>query len=176
MSSVLSYFDKLIYPMKSQKCSLHFKSNIVFNMRKLLLILGLSFSRRNLRKVFVFPLTSKCKETAQSCRCYCVIWPLDVTQMCSPLNVFVLLFSRMALMKVLNSRPETPYSQPAPLHVRILKVCDQLRVVSWEFRDGTAKPLTTQSNKVAPSQMGRLWTRSPSSKNSPQQSSRGRPL
>ncbi|CAI5652974.1 unnamed protein product [Oreochromis niloticus] len=55
----------------------------------------------------------------------------------------------MALMKLLNTRPDTPYFRPPPLHFRVLRSCDQLRVTSWDFTDGTAKPLITKKNKVA---------------------------
>ncbi|XP_042073611.1 uncharacterized protein LOC121813779, partial [Haplochromis burtoni] len=55
----------------------------------------------------------------------------------------------MALTKLLNNRPDTPYSRPPPLHMKILKSCDQLRVTSWDFKDGTPTPLMTKKNTIA---------------------------
>ncbi|CAI5670241.1 unnamed protein product [Oreochromis niloticus] len=54
----------------------------------------------------------------------------------------------MALTKLLNNRPDTPYFRPPPLHFRILNSCDQQKVISWDFKDETAKALTTKRNKV----------------------------
>ncbi|XP_005465040.2 uncharacterized protein LOC102076789 [Oreochromis niloticus] len=55
----------------------------------------------------------------------------------------------MALTKLLNNRPDTPYFRPPPLHMKILKSCDQLRVTSWDFKDGTATPLISKKNTIA---------------------------
>ncbi|XP_026037851.1 uncharacterized protein LOC113030538 [Astatotilapia calliptera] len=55
----------------------------------------------------------------------------------------------MALTKLLNNRPDTPYFRPPPLHIKILKSCDQLKVISWDFKDATPKPLMTKTNTIA---------------------------
>ncbi|XP_039457361.1 uncharacterized protein LOC120434039, partial [Oreochromis aureus] len=60
----------------------------------------------------------------------------------------IFLNPRMALTKLLNNRPDTPYFRPPPLHFRILNSCDQQKVISWDFKDETAKALTTKRNKV----------------------------
>ncbi|XP_039469061.1 uncharacterized protein LOC120440487 [Oreochromis aureus] len=55
----------------------------------------------------------------------------------------------MALMKLINNRPETPYFRPPPIHIRVLKCCEQLKVITWDVQDGGVKPLSTKKNKVA---------------------------
>ncbi|XP_039458961.1 uncharacterized protein LOC120434720 [Oreochromis aureus] len=55
----------------------------------------------------------------------------------------------MALRKLTDNRPETPYFRPPPVHIRVLKCCDQLKVISWDIKDGGVKPLLTKKNKVA---------------------------
>ncbi|CAI5657491.1 uncharacterized protein LOC102081402 [Oreochromis niloticus] len=55
----------------------------------------------------------------------------------------------MALRKLTDNRPETPYFRPPPIHIRVLKCCDQLKVISWDIQDGGVKPLLTKKNKVA---------------------------
>ncbi|XP_025756559.1 uncharacterized protein LOC109195863 isoform X1 [Oreochromis niloticus] len=56
---------------------------------------------------------------------------------------------RMALMRLINSHPETPYFRPPPLHVRVLKVSEQARVIKWDVKEGVAKPITKKCNMVA---------------------------
>lgn len=55
----------------------------------------------------------------------------------------------MALMRLINCRPETPYFRPPPLHVRVLKVCEQPRVIKWDVKEGVPKPITKKCNMVA---------------------------
>ncbi|XP_076732199.1 uncharacterized protein LOC143413288 [Maylandia zebra] len=55
----------------------------------------------------------------------------------------------MALRKLTDNRPETPYFRPPPIHIRVLKCCDQLKVISWVTEDGEVKALSTKKNKVA---------------------------
>ncbi|CAI5685400.1 unnamed protein product [Oreochromis niloticus] len=55
----------------------------------------------------------------------------------------------MTLMRLINSRPETPYFRPPPLHVRVLKVCEQARVIKWDVKEGVAKPISKKCNMVA---------------------------
>ncbi|CAI5645222.1 unnamed protein product [Oreochromis niloticus] len=63
--------------------------------------------------------------------------------------LFCCFFSRMALRKLTTNRPETPYFRPPPIHIRVLKFGDQLRVISWDLQDGVVKPLLTKRNKMA---------------------------
>ncbi|CAI5677345.1 unnamed protein product [Oreochromis niloticus] len=55
----------------------------------------------------------------------------------------------MALMQLISNRPETPYFRPPPLHICVLKICEQPRVISWDVKEGVAKPLTKKCNNVA---------------------------
>lgn len=56
----------------------------------------------------------------------------------------------MALRKVLHSRPDTPFSRPPPLHITVLAIMDQAKVLSWVFDEsGEARPAVTKNNKIA---------------------------
>ncbi|CAJ1057744.1 hypothetical protein KUCAC02_037001 [Xyrichtys novacula] len=55
----------------------------------------------------------------------------------------------MALRKLLDSRPPTPYFKLPPLHVVFLKIEDSPRVVSWAFGESSATPTCTKLNKMA---------------------------
>ncbi|KAI4786621.1 hypothetical protein KUCAC02_037001 [Chaenocephalus aceratus] len=55
----------------------------------------------------------------------------------------------MALIKLLTTSPDTPYFRPTPLHVQVLKVEDQPRVVTWEFNENMARAATIKHNRVA---------------------------
>ncbi|XP_031140798.1 uncharacterized protein LOC116039861 [Sander lucioperca] len=56
----------------------------------------------------------------------------------------------MALQKVLSERPQTPYSRPPPLHVTVVAMKDERRVVSWGFDDesGEAKAVLMKENRL----------------------------
>ncbi|KAK9535975.1 hypothetical protein VZT92_005800 [Zoarces viviparus] len=53
----------------------------------------------------------------------------------------------MALRKLLSSKPEGPYSKPPPLHICVVGLKDQARVLSWEF-EGKPKPASIKQNAV----------------------------
>ncbi|RVE63508.1 hypothetical protein OJAV_G00136890 [Oryzias javanicus] len=55
----------------------------------------------------------------------------------------------MALSTILNERKETPYYRPPNLHICILKIKEEERVVAWDFTDASASPATTKTNRVA---------------------------
>lgn len=52
-------------------------------------------------------------------------------------------------MRLISNHPETPYFQPPPLHISVLKPCDQLRVISWDGKEGVTEDVITKCNKVA---------------------------
>lgn len=62
----------------------------------------------------------------------------------------------MALMQLINTRPETPYFRPPALHVCVLKVSEQARVTKWDINEGVAKAVTTKRNKVAALSDGKM--------------------
>ncbi|CAJ1057893.1 hypothetical protein KUCAC02_037001 [Xyrichtys novacula] len=55
----------------------------------------------------------------------------------------------MALRKLLDTQPATPYSKLPPLHVVFLKIEDTPRVVSWSFEESSASPVCVKQNKTA---------------------------
>ncbi|XP_042264214.1 uncharacterized protein LOC121895268 [Thunnus maccoyii] len=55
----------------------------------------------------------------------------------------------MALKKLLWTQPDTPYCKPPPIHMCVLKLEDQPRVVAWDFQDNKARAATIKNNKVA---------------------------
>lgn len=55
----------------------------------------------------------------------------------------------MTLRKLIVSRPDTPYFRPPPLQIRVLKMGDQVRVITFDVKEGVAKPLITKYNKLA---------------------------
>lgn len=59
----------------------------------------------------------------------------------------------MALIKSIGNRNEMPYFQPPPLHIRVLKMCDQLRVITWDVKEGVAKPLITKLAAITDGEM-----------------------
>ncbi|KAK2837038.1 hypothetical protein Q5P01_014250 [Channa striata] len=54
----------------------------------------------------------------------------------------------MALQRLLSTRPEVPYFKPPPLHVSVLAIRDQPRVLAWEFQESSAKAAIIKNNKV----------------------------
>ncbi|KAI3357223.1 hypothetical protein L3Q82_015680 [Scortum barcoo] len=52
----------------------------------------------------------------------------------------------MALQKLLRTLPETPYSRPPPLHVSVVALKEQPRVVSWLFDEDSVRPSVTKKN------------------------------
>lgn len=42
-----------------------------------------------------------------------------------------------------------PYFHPPPLHIRVLKLGDQVRVITWDLKEGVAEPHIPKCNKVA---------------------------
>ncbi|XP_047245806.1 uncharacterized protein LOC124883026 [Girardinichthys multiradiatus] len=71
---------------------------------------------------------------------------------------FYVFSSRMALAKLLNSHPETPYRHLPPLHVSILKLKERPKVLSWTFTENTAIPASVKENKIAALTDGELVT------------------
>ncbi|KAK5901452.1 hypothetical protein CgunFtcFv8_026321 [Champsocephalus gunnari] len=55
----------------------------------------------------------------------------------------------MALIRLLTTSPDTPHFRPTPLHVHVLKVEDQPRVVTWECNENMARAATIKQNRVA---------------------------
>lgn len=53
------------------------------------------------------------------------------------------------MIKLIGKWPEMPYFQPPPLHIRVLKMCDQVRVITWDVKEGVAKPLIAKLKKLA---------------------------
>ncbi|KAL3052988.1 hypothetical protein OYC64_005507 [Pagothenia borchgrevinki] len=54
----------------------------------------------------------------------------------------------MALKKVLTTRMETPYAKPPPLHIHVVKLEENPKVVAWDFEE-TVKAATIKKNKLA---------------------------
>ncbi len=60
------------------------------------------------------------------------------------------MYFRMALRKITDSRPETPYTHPPPLHVCVVAVKEEKKVLSWVFEErGEVRPLASKANKAA---------------------------
>ncbi|XP_037313730.1 uncharacterized protein LOC119199511 isoform X2 [Pungitius pungitius] len=55
---------------------------------------------------------------------------------------------RMALRKVLSSKPQTPYFKPPAIHICVVALKDQHRVTRWDFQDGRAVAAVTKANAV----------------------------
>ena len=55
---------------------------------------------------------------------------------------------RMALKAALHNVRTGPYSKLAPLHIRVLMVTEQPRVIMWDFRSNTAIAKITKNNTV----------------------------
>ncbi|XP_024136562.1 uncharacterized protein LOC112151745 isoform X2 [Oryzias melastigma] len=55
----------------------------------------------------------------------------------------------MALSRVLNERTDCPYSKPPNLHISVLKMQEEQRVVDWFFTEISAKAATVKKNRVA---------------------------
>ena len=56
---------------------------------------------------------------------------------------------RMALKAALQNTRPGPYTKLAPLHIHVLMVTEQPRVLIWDFRDNSAVAKTTKKNTVA---------------------------
>lgn len=56
----------------------------------------------------------------------------------------------MALRMAPNRKPETPYSRPPPLHVCVVAMKEQDKVLSWQFEDGGgARGSNSKKNTIA---------------------------
>ena len=55
----------------------------------------------------------------------------------------------MALRKVLDTRPTSPYFKPPSLKILVIAVKESPRVISWEFKDNSATPAITKINLTA---------------------------
>ncbi|RVE63583.1 hypothetical protein OJAV_G00137560 [Oryzias javanicus] len=55
----------------------------------------------------------------------------------------------MALSNILLERKESPYYRPPNLHMSVLKMKEEERVVAWVFDEGGASPATIKTNRVA---------------------------
>ena len=55
----------------------------------------------------------------------------------------------MALKAALQNTRPGPYTKLAPLHIHVLMVTEQPRVLIWDFRDNSAVAKTTKKNTVA---------------------------
>jgi len=55
----------------------------------------------------------------------------------------------MALQKLLETTPPTPYFRPPPIHLCVVLAEEQPRVVAWEFEKDGARPASTKLNTVA---------------------------
>ena len=85
------------------------------------------------------------------CVCVCVcVYFFSQHFLLKPNYLPSCVYSRMALQKVLSERPQTPYSRPPPLHVTVVAMRNERRVVSWGFDDasGEAKAALTKENRL----------------------------
>ncbi|XP_077954138.1 uncharacterized protein LOC144392626 [Gasterosteus aculeatus] len=55
----------------------------------------------------------------------------------------------MALKTLLTTKPPTPYFRPPPIHLCVVLVVEQPRVVAWEFDANGARPAQTKMNILA---------------------------
>ncbi|XP_062416290.1 uncharacterized protein LOC134109760 [Pungitius pungitius] len=55
----------------------------------------------------------------------------------------------MALNALLTSKPPTPYFRPPPIHLCVVLLVEQPRVVAWEFDSNGARPANTKMNVLA---------------------------
>ncbi|XP_055366644.1 uncharacterized protein LOC129604427 [Betta splendens] len=55
---------------------------------------------------------------------------------------------RMALHGILGAKPEFPNYKPPPLHIYVVAVQDQPKVLSWDFSSSDAKPGRKINNKI----------------------------
>lgn len=55
----------------------------------------------------------------------------------------------MALHNLLWTKPPTPYYRPPPIHLCVVGVAEQRRVLAWQFDPTGATPVTTKNNIVA---------------------------
>ncbi|CAJ1057753.1 hypothetical protein KUCAC02_037001 [Xyrichtys novacula] len=55
----------------------------------------------------------------------------------------------MALRKLLDSPPDSPYAKLPPIHIIFLKIEDSPRVVAWNFEESCASPTCIKNNKTA---------------------------
>lgn len=55
----------------------------------------------------------------------------------------------MALRALLWTKPPAPCFKPPPLHIRVVAVVEQPRVVSWVFDSPGATPASTKRNVLA---------------------------
>ncbi|XP_035982943.1 uncharacterized protein LOC110368340 isoform X2 [Fundulus heteroclitus] len=55
----------------------------------------------------------------------------------------------MALKSILSTSPGVPYPDHPYLHIHVLLMIDQPRVLSWRFVENTAVPVVSDRNKVA---------------------------
>ncbi|KAG8002398.1 hypothetical protein GBF38_014791, partial [Nibea albiflora] len=59
-------------------------------------------------------------------------------------------YFRMSLTKILNSRPDSPSSQPPTLRIAVIRIKIQDKVLAWDFQEnGEVKPICTKTNRVA---------------------------
>ncbi|XP_024118738.1 uncharacterized protein LOC112140060 [Oryzias melastigma] len=64
----------------------------------------------------------------------------------------------MALSTILLERKETPYYRPPNLHMTVLMMKEEERVVAWVFGEGSASPATIKTNRVAAVSDGHIVT------------------
>ncbi|KAF6724165.1 hypothetical protein FQA47_023931 [Oryzias melastigma] len=64
----------------------------------------------------------------------------------------------MALSTILLERKETPYYRPPNLHMTVLKMKEDERVVAWVFGEGSTSPATIKTNRVAAVSDGHIVT------------------
>ena len=54
----------------------------------------------------------------------------------------------MALTATLCGTKPSPYYRPPELWIKVLKMIDQARVITWEFRESIAVAKTTKINTI----------------------------
>ena len=65
------------------------------------------------------------------------------------LTLCLLYYFRMALHAMLWTKPPTPYFRPPPIHLCVVGVVEQSKVVVWDFNSTGARPVTTKKNILA---------------------------
>lgn len=55
----------------------------------------------------------------------------------------------MALHALLWTKPPTPYFRPPPIHLCVVGMVEQSKVVVWDFDPAGARPVTTKKNILA---------------------------